>query len=329
MPVAGTVRRFRTKVKRRRARNFNRGIWQELGGGFLGQLYVDRGGGPGDAVMLAGHGRSGTTWIAEALNHRRDFRYIFEPFHPGRVDATDIFTPRLYLRPDDGDRRYLDAARAVLSGRVRSLWADKYNRTTLPKRRLVKEVRSNLLLPWLAANFPETPIVFMLRHPCAVANSERKISEAWHTDLNRYLSQPRLMQDHLAPFESAMRAASGDWEKWVFVWCIENHVPLAALDPSKVLFAFYEDFCVDPETELKRLLEFVNLPYDQHALETLAKPSATSRKDSAVFSGENLVEAWRRNVTDEEVAATMRVVELFGLDRIYTSDSMPLHRPGR
>ena len=329
MSVTGTLRRFRTKVKRRRARNFHRGVWQEVAGGLLGQLYLDRGGGPEDAVLLVGHDRSGTTWIAEALNHHRDFRYIFEPFHPGRVDATEAFTPRLYLRPEDRDPTYLDAAVAVLSGRVRSLWADKYNRAIMPRRRLVKEVRANLLLPWLAANFPETRIVLMLRHPCAVANSERMLSDAWHIDLNRFLSQPNLVQDHLAPYESAMRAAGSDWEKRVFVWCIENHVPLAALDPSNVLFAFYEDFCVDPETELKRLFEFVNLHYDPHALEMLAKPSATSRKDSAVFSGEDLVEAWRRSVTDEEIDATMRVVELFGLDRIYTSDSMPAHRPGR
>src|SRR5262249_26439154 len=137
----------------------------------------------------------------------------FEPFHPGRVDVTDVFTPRLYLRPEERDPRYVGAAREVLSGRLRSLWADKYNRATLPRRRLVKEVRSNLLLPWLAANFPETPIVFMLRHPCAVANSERRLSDAWHIDLNRFLLQPNLMQDHLGPYESAMRDASSDWDK--------------------------------------------------------------------------------------------------------------------
>ncbi len=329
MSVTGTVRRFRTKVRRRRARNFQRGLWQEIGGGMLGQLYLDRGRGAAASVVLAGHDRSGTTWIAEALNHRRDFRYIYEPFHPGRLDATSLFTPRLYLRPDDREERYMAAADAVLSGRVRSLWADKYNRTVLPRRRLVKEVRSNLLLPWLAASFPDTPIVFVLRHPCAVANSERRLSDSWHIDLGRFLSQPALMEDHLEPFRGAMEAATTDWGKRAFVWCIENHVPLATLDPDRVLFAFYEDFCVDPETELKRLFEFVNLPYDPHALETLAKPSATSRKDSAVLAGEDLIEAWRRSVTDDEIAETMRVVELFGLDRIYSTDSMPRSRPGR
>ncbi len=329
MSVTGAVSRFRKRVRRRRERNFQRGLWKEIAGGVLGQLYLDRGGGPGDSVLLVGHDRSGTTWIAEALNYRRDFRYIYEPFHPGRVDAAKVFTPRLYLRPGEDDPKYIGAAGAVLSGDIRSLWADKYNRSVLPRRRLVKEVRANLLLPWIAAHFPATSIVFMLRHPCAVANSERRLSGRWHIDLGRFLSQPELMQDHLAPFRDAMQAASTDWEKRVVVWCIENYVPIATLDPRRVLFAFYEDFCVEPERELRRLFEFANMPYDPRALQTLTKPSATSRKDSAVLSGEDLVEAWRRDVTDDEVVATMGVVEAFGLDRIYTSDSMPRSRPGR
>ena len=326
---AGPFRRFRTKWKRRRSRNFQRSVWRELAGGSLGQLYLDRGGGPEDAVLLAGHDRSGTTWIAEALNYRRDFRYIYEPFRPGRTDATAAFTPRLYLRPDERDPRYVESAAAVLSGHVRNLWVDKYNRVPLPKRRLVKEVRSNLLLPWLAAAFPQTRIVFVMRHPCAVANSERKLSDSWHIDLSRFLSQPNLMADHLEPYRERMETASTDWEKRVYVWCIENAIPVASLDPTRVHFAFYEDFCVCPEDELRRLFAFVGLAYDPAALTTLARPSATSRKDSAVLSGEDLVEAWRDSVTPDELAETMSVVELFGLDRIYTSDPMPRWRPGR
>lgn len=300
-----------------------------MGGSLLGQLYVDLGSGPADTVLLAGHDRSGTTWIAQALNHGRAFRYIYEPFHPGRVDAAKVFTPRLYLRDDDRDPRYVEAAEAVLSGRIRSVWTDKYNRATLPRRRLVKEVRSNLLLPWLSATFPETRIVFVTRHPCAVANSERKLSDSWHIDLSRFLGQPNLMHDHLEPFRERMEQATSDWEKRVFVWCIENHVPLASLDPTRVHFVSYEDFCVRPEDELRRLFGFVGIPYDPGALRALARPSATSRKDSAVFSGEDLVEAWRASVTPEELASTMSIVELFGLDRIYTSDPMPRSRPGR
>jgi hypothetical protein len=324
MAVPTTVRRFRRSWRHRRSRNFNRSAWQEIGGGVFGQFYVDRGGGPGDTILLAGRDRSGTTWIAQALNHDRSLRYIYEPFHPDRTR----FTPRLYLRPGDSEPRYIDAARAVLSGRTRSLWADRYNRAVLPTRRLVKEIRRNLLLPWLSDAFPDMRIVFLLRHPCAVADSERRLSSRMVFDLSRFLSQDELMEDYLEPFRPRMLGVTSDWEKSILLWCIENYVPFSALS-SRAHIAFYEDFCVDPEGELRRLFEYAQLPFSQAALEELSKPSATIRTDSAITTGRNPVAAWRRNVTDDEVRSAMEIVELFGLEKIYGAEPMPLYRSGQ
>src|SRR5437870_3848637 len=112
----------RKLLMRRRKRNFREELWKEASRGLLGQVYVDRGGGPEDTFFMAGTGRSGTTWIAEVLNHDHAYRYLHEPFRPGRVRATKPFLPRQYLRPDDRDPRYVEPARAILSGRVRSLF---------------------------------------------------------------------------------------------------------------------------------------------------------------------------------------------------------------
>ena len=95
------------------------------------------------------------------LPHRGELRFIDEPFHPGRLAITRGFRPRQYIRPDDDDPAYLDPARAIVTGRVRSLWTDRYNRRPFPVRRLVKEVRGNLLLPWLHARFPGMPMALM------------------------------------------------------------------------------------------------------------------------------------------------------------------------
>ena len=43
---------------------------------------LDWNGDLGRTVFLAGTARSGTTWLSELINHRNDYRYIFE-----RVDA--------------------------------------------------------------------------------------------------------------------------------------------------------------------------------------------------------------------------------------------------
>jgi hypothetical protein len=39
------------------------------------------------------------------------------------------------------------------------------------RRRIIKEIRSNLMLRWLAGISPCTPVVLLVRHPLAVAAS--------------------------------------------------------------------------------------------------------------------------------------------------------------
>src|SRR5439155_17907235 len=110
----------------------------------------------------------------------------------------------------------------ILSGRVRSIWTDKYNRAHLPRKRLVKEVRGNLLLGWMHRNFPGMPIVLVLRHPCAVVSSQLKLPWNWHTDPEVFLSQDALMKDHLEPFREELTRVTDPFERHVLVWCIEN-----------------------------------------------------------------------------------------------------------
>jgi hypothetical protein len=327
MSPDGRMRHFLRKWRKRQAKNFDLGIWEEAGRALLGQAYWDRGGGPEDTIYLAGHGRSGTTWVAEILNFRNEYRYIHEPFHPGRLAISKVYRPRQYLRPANREPRYLEPARAIVSGQVRSLWGDKYNRKVLPRKRLIKEVRNNLLLPWLHQNFPEMPMVVMLRHPCAVANSQRRLAQQWKVDLNRFLDQEDLMTDYLAPFAERIAAAHQDFEKRIFVWCIENYVPLEHLRRSQregeLHIAFYEHFCLDPATEIERMFGFLGIEYDPNALACVAKPSPTSLKDSAVLRGGDLVGGWRQGVTDLEVETAMEILGLFGLDRIYSFEPMP------
>lgn len=101
---------------------------------------------------------------------------------------------------------------------------DRFNESFLVRRRLVKEIRANVLLPWLHSVFPDVPIVLILRHPCAVALS--RLSLRWGTTLDDFLSQPALMDDYLHPIEADIRGATEPFDRHIFMWCIENYVPL-------------------------------------------------------------------------------------------------------
>lgn len=288
-------------------------------------LYLDLGGDHRDAVFLAGSGRSGTTWLSELVNDRLGYRYVFEPFHPGEVPLARPFGYRRYVRPGDSRPELLEAARQILCGHVRGPWTDRFRRRLLARGRLIKDIRANLLLGWLANNFPEMPVIFILRHPCAVALS--KVRLGWRARLEEFLAQPELVEDFLAPVESQLRAACDDgvpeFERHVFAWCVENAVPLAQLGRGRAFLVFYESLCEAPEEELRALFRYLGAEPGDVSPRTLRSPSALSRAGSAVLSGADPVAGWRAELSAGEIRRAGEILGLFGLDRVYGESPRP------
>jgi len=282
----------------------------------LGTLHVDLDRDHRSSVFLAGSGRSGTTWVSEIINHRNGYRLVFEPFHPGKVAICEGFRHKQYLRPDDRREEYLEPARRVLTGGLRNFWTDRFNRKFVARRRLIKDIRANLLLGWMHANFPEMPIVLLLRHPCAVAAS--RLALGWRDNLSGTMEQEELVEDFLGPVEAEVRAARDDFERHVFLWCIENYVPLRQFRPGEIHLAFYENFLARPEDEVRRLLTFLSESFDGHVYRALRRPSPLSRKGESPS-----MDAWRRSVTDSRLERAIEILALFGLDDVYGAEALP------
>lgn len=274
-----------------------------------------------NCVVLAGNGRGGTTWVSDIINYNNKYRYIFEPFHPHKVAICKRFRYRQYLRPDNRDLDFTQPAKAILTGRVRSRWTDSQNRKFLSKKRLVKDIRANHLLKWMQVNFPGVPIILLLRHPCAVANSKLQLD--WETHLEEFLAQRDLMEDFLNPFRKEIEEARSTFEKHVFMWCIENYVPLNQFKSGEIHLAFYENFCESPRQEIDRLFSFLGEKYDQRIFQKLSEPSSMSRKGSAISTGESLIDSWRKHVNKDQLERALEILSLFGLNRIYSRDSKP------
>ena len=286
-----------------------------------GSLHLDLGSDPGNSVFLAGSGRSGTTWLSEVINHDNEYRYVFEPFYPDKVAVCKNFRRKQYLRPEDQREEFLGPARAILSGRVRSLWTDRFNRKLLVRRRLIKDIRTNLLLGWIRPNFLETPLVFLLRHPCAVTNS--RLALGWKDVLDDTLKQTNLIEDFLAPFETEIRNAEGAFERSIFLWCIENYVPLKQLNKEDLLLVFYEDLCTNPEYEVRRLFSFLDKGFDRSVFDSVRRPSRLSRRQDPTTLGERPVDNWKRSMDPGLVQKAVEILALFGLDRVYGEDPVP------
>ena len=284
----------------------------------LGGLHVDLArGDPGKTVFLAGTGRSGTTWLAGLINHDQSYRDVFEPFHPGKVEALRGFKSKQYLRPDDRREEFLAPARRVLSGEIRSRWTDRGG-AILAHRRLVKDVRANLLLGWMSENFSDMPVVLLMRHPGAVVSS--RLALGWRDNLSETMDQEDLVEDHLLPMEADILAARDPFERHLFLWCIDNYVPLRQFRPGGLHLCFYEDLLLNPEPELRRLFDFIGRDFDDRVLGRIGRPSATSRRET---SGDRHMEGWGPGIPDHQRRRALEILGLFGLDDIYGEEATP------
>ena len=283
-----------------------------------GGVYVDLGkGDPRSSVFLAGSGRSGTTWLSEIINHRRGYRYVFEPFNPREVDSFGHFRTKQYLRPEDRREKFLEPARLALTGRLRDRWTDRFNGRIVARRRLIKDIRANLLLGWMRANFPGMPIILLFRHPCAVVAS--RLALGWKDHLSETMEQRELVEDFLFSMEAEIRAAKGDFERHLFLWCIENYVPLKQFRPQEVHLTFYENLLARPEAELQSLFASLGEDFDERVYRRLRRPSPLSRKNTPSPS----LEGWRTRVSANQLERTIEILGLFGLDHLYGEGAMP------
>ncbi|MCI0561838.1 MAG: sulfotransferase domain-containing protein [Nitrososphaera sp.] len=275
-----------------------------------------------NTVFLTGTGRSGTTWVEDIINFNGAYRLMFEPFHSRKVPALAEWRYRQYLRPENRDERFLQPASRILNGTIRHPWIDRYNRTLFARRRLIKDIRAQLILKWIQRNFPDISLILLLRHPCAVAHSKMKLG--WSTHLEEFLDQDELMEDFLRPFEKYIRAAADPYEKHIFLWCIENFVPLKQFRHGEMHMTFYEHLCTRPDREAARLLEYVRQPVSPRVFKVIRKPSALARPHSAVVSGSSLIDTWRTYTSVEQVTRAREILGIFGLDAVYGEDSLPL-----
>jgi hypothetical protein len=289
-------------------------------------VYVDPNHDHRATVLLCGSGRSGTTWMVDIANYDNHYRLMIEPFNRVRVPAVRDFHRRQYLRPSNTDPTYLGPATSIFTGALRDEFIDQLNRRVIASSRIVKDVACTLMLGWLRARFPGMPIVYGLRHPCAVAYSRTKLG--WDDIREDYLGQPELIADHLAPFARAIREAKTAFERHVYTWCVENYVPFRQFGPGEMHVVFYENLCIDPAPELERLFGFLGRPYDARIFKRLTSPAFSGHtpgrpRSCAVMSVEALNEPWRRHVSQAEIDRAHEIVASFGLDRIYGKDFLP------
>ncbi len=276
-------------------------------------------------IFLLGDGRSGTTWVAQAINFDRSFLDFFEPFH-GR-DALHLPDSRMYPTGEDLDRLGLrspriddPATRKKVCHRVR------VSKKFLHSGILVKDVAAHLIAGRVQASGQK--VVYILRNPVSIALSKEAFG-VWHSEADiRLLADLSTDLTGVDGYNPLHQSQPSKFLEYIFVWCVLTRQALAQLSRGEVVVVFYEKLRDDPESGFGVLFSQLGMTetFDRHREQVLAAVAQRSRTTvQSNTLGENLSDdnPWRKPKPAEEVEATYRMLKQFGLYGIYEGALAP------
>lgn len=310
--------------------------------------------------LIAGSGRSGTTWVQDALAAANGLRPVFEPLHPyvsevGKryghralaagdlhpelvafwMDACAGRGPRLWTQFRQ-QWRWLFPPPAQFStrrhaGRVARHWTKfvaEFPRMALDGLRrdpLVKCIRANLMLPWIARHL-DCRIVLIVRHPGAVIESE--VRSGWNAGyaLERFRSDARLHELTDGRYAGLLARQLTQVEALAARWVIENQWVAEAAAADGISVIHYEELRSPDKGGWDRLcacLGLANRPDDG----LLTQPSQQSGAGRAnVPLEQSRVPRWMKGLTAEQAGQVQGVLDSVGYGDYVLEDANPRRR---
>jgi len=285
---------------------------------------------PSSSILLAGSGRSGTTWLMNVLASVPGTQQIFEPLHPSTAEVPaltgwlddGVSRVRLhYLRPKGQYAAWEGFLARLLSGRVRTTWTDYSRRSSyMPRRFVIKDIRANLMLGHIHENF-KSRIVYVIRHPCAVIHS--RLRNGWHADVADILHQEELVEDYLRPWIGAMereRDAVGAHAVW---WAVENAVALHELDSRPHYREMFEELSLEPHQRVQGLLRWLGLENASISDAVIEQPAWDGSLTPSYQTGPERLTSWQKHLTEAEQHRILGWAHCLGI-HLYDNGALPL-----
>ena len=307
-------------------------------------------------IIIAGTGRSGTTWVQDSIAAANDLQTIFEPLHPKGVRAAKRFAYK-YLDGHASNQDLSIFLEQVLSGNYGSLWMnyrirpDRFNffregisnviynaqkfvhhykkyRVKGQQGIVIKFIRANLMLPWLVHNY-NIRVLYVTRHPCAVLASRLELGgEDWtgQLGLDRYRADPRVVQLVQAKFGVDIHESFSPIAALTAVWCIETLLPIKWSTEAGYMVTAYEKLLVERDGEWERVISGLGLKHvPQSSLLQLPSQQVSSEMRGKTFSKQHLGK-WRQVLSAGQVKEISSVLDLFSCSIYSVKSDYPIER---
>lgn len=299
-------------------RKANRRLKREI----FSRLYLDLGK-EEDFILVFGSGRSGTTWLADVISQSFGYRLIFEPFWHLHIEVDGIkdFFHHRYISPRNNKHNV--HIKYVMSGKYKNIHTNMNYQYGPYKGRVIKDICANLFIEKILHIFPMAPVIFVIRHPCAVVLSRlRKESWSapwgWHAHL--FNSQKDFIE---AYFSNKQFIPKDELEDHTITYCFENYLPLLKRNEN-IYFIYYEKLVLDTRNELEKIFKYIEKRGNQrhciNSIEEIKIKYLIISPESQMSLEEDRVRhlySWKNDLEDKDIERIKKIVSKFRLEYLF------------
>lgn len=273
---------------------------------------------PDRTLLLSSSPRSGSTWLMNIVATLPGSCPIFEPL--GSPDCPTQKEPRNPFPTLGANEREPELARYmadVVRGARLSRWSSSHatiSQLLFSRRYVVKCVRAARMMGWIRARFPNNKAVILIRHPCAVVASIKKLPDAsaWR---DWFDPEWRKTGTGLSgPRSPAVASAGRDETAIAAAWTRDTLALLSDTDPSDMLLMTYEQLVRSPGDALARLFDHLGTDAPGTAYRVHRAPSLTANAGAAILRGEDPLTSWRGSLDPAIAEQVINVCRSRGVD---------------
>ena len=268
-----------------------------------------------------GSGRSGTTWLTEMLADISGGKIIDEPLkrtNSHKIDKMRLVGWGQYMPEHEAGWNDLAeyfirlyALREINPNHLHDM-ENLWRQNTW----LIKFIRANLLMPWLVDFMELRKPVYIVRNPYSVIASQMK-HPGWGLNREGKLTS-KVEMSHFRYYDLFYKDFQGLYDRvetreefLAFIWVLENKYILNHPKHGKAWISVkYEDIVLNPQQELKRICELLNINFTNKSLD-LTRPSYSSNLQQ--IESTRQIDKWKSDLKASQIDAIHAILEAGGM----------------
>ena len=260
-------------------------------------------------ILVLSLPRSGSSWVGEILGNATNALYLREPVTQSNLALDESQYTVFYVdpvKPLPSYKRFADVAFSGLPIFRRGILRYPKQWSILErkhKRLVIKEVNP-LACQWIL-QFYRPRMIFLVRHPAAVALSYSKLGWININIEKKLLTCPGLLKGPLRKYKRYVRSRSDFWENHGIMQGATLRVVLETLRAySDYRIITYEDLCANPLNVFNSLFSFASLSFDEKIIELIIDRCQDRVTDNAYGTSRDsstMINAWRGSFSHDKL----------------------------